>query len=277
MPDTSAQATGDLVLICLDEFQDLLLADDKLDGLLRSVIQHHGQRVAYVFAGSQPSLMRALFADHERPFYGQARPLDLPPLPVAEAAADILELLSRDGLAEAAGSAVDELLAFSGGHPQRTMLLAHHLYEILDAGGTDDPSAAAVEAALRDTRDAHQALWDVLPRSERLVCIALADGTAPTGTRVSTEHRVGRSTLQQALARMLADGRQVTRTENGRAVPAGPTLRRVAAAEVASGRRWFRSAPSRVQGRERAGGQVGSGTRASQGPGWGHDHDQDPR
>jgi len=34
-----------------------------------------------IFAGSQPSLMRALFSERERPFYGQARPLELPPLP----------------------------------------------------------------------------------------------------------------------------------------------------------------------------------------------------
>jgi hypothetical protein len=33
-----------------------------------------------------------------------------------------------------AAARLDELLAFSGGHPQRTVLLAHHLYNILDSG-----------------------------------------------------------------------------------------------------------------------------------------------
>jgi hypothetical protein len=84
------EAGGGLTVVCMDEFQDLLVAD-ALDGLVRSVIQHHGEAAAYVFAGSQPSLMRALFSDHERPFYGQARPLELPRLPVAEATADIEE------------------------------------------------------------------------------------------------------------------------------------------------------------------------------------------
>ncbi|MBA2348361.1 MAG: hypothetical protein H0V81_08700 [Solirubrobacterales bacterium] len=46
---------GGLTIVCLDEFQDLLVADDGLDGLIRSVIQHHGEAAAYVFAGSQPS------------------------------------------------------------------------------------------------------------------------------------------------------------------------------------------------------------------------------
>lgn len=216
VPRTLAEADRGLTVVCLDEFQDLLVADDALDGLVRSVIQHHGEAAAYVFAGSQPSLMRALFSDQERPFYGQARPLELPPLPVAEAAADIAALLDADGLAARAGSAVDELLAFTGGHPQRTMLLAHHLYNVLDAGEpVDDPTLEAIERGLRETRDAHQALWDALSRVERLVCLALADGQAPTGSRVAAEHRVARSTLQDALDRLVTDGRQVQRTKKG--------------------------------------------------------------
>lgn len=216
VPRGLAEADSELTVVCLDEFQDLLVADDALDGLVRSVVQHHGEAAAYVFAGSQPSLMRALFNEQERPFYGQARPLELPPLPVDEAAEDINRLLEADRLLARAGASVDELLAFSGGHPQRTMLLAHHLYDILDTqAGVDDPTIEAIERAMRETRDAHQALWDALLRVERIVCIALADGQAPTGTRVANEHRVARSTLQDGLERLLSDGRQVQRREDG--------------------------------------------------------------
>ena len=216
VPRALAERDGGLTVVCFDEFQDLLVADDSLDGLVRSVIQHHGETAAYVFAGSQPSLMRALFSDQERPFYGQARPLDLPFLPMAEAAADIAALMDADGLLTRAGNAVDELLAFTRGHPQRTMLLAHHLYNVLDGvEEVDDATLEAIELGLRETHDAHQALWDALPRVERLVCLALADGQAPTGTRVAEEHRVARSTLQDALERLLADGRQVRRRRDG--------------------------------------------------------------
>jgi hypothetical protein len=214
-----AEAGGDLTVVCFDEFQDVLIADTELDGLFRSVIQHHGDAAAYVFAGSQPSLMRALFDDQERPFYGQARPLDLPPLPLDEAASDITALLAADGLAERAGDAVDELLAFTGGHPQRTMLVAHHLYDLLDEGAGGDATVEAVARALHETADAHQALWDALGRVERIICIALADGVAPTGSQLGDEHRVARSTLQQAVDRLLADGRQVRRDDSG-----SPTL-----------------------------------------------------
>jgi hypothetical protein len=215
------EADGGTTVVCLDEFQDLLVADDTLDGLFRSVIQHHGGAAAYVFAGSQPSLMRALFSDRERPFYGQARPLELPSLPVDEAASDLEALLAADGLD--AGAAVDELLAFTGGHPQRTVLLAHHLYNLLDQPGpSEDLAAAAIDLGLAETRDAHQAIWDGTGRVERIVLLALADGQAPTGSRVADEHRIARSTLQDALERLVADERNVRRDPGGRPVLLDP-------------------------------------------------------
>lgn len=214
---------GGLTVVCLDEFQDLLVADDSLDGLFRSVIQHHGGAATYVFAGSQPSLMRALFSDRERPFYGQARPLELPVLPADEAARDVESLLAADDLP--ADGAVDELLLFTGGHPQRTVLLAHHLYNVLDSPDRpEDPTAAAIDLALAETRDAHQAVWDALGRVERIVLMALADGQAPTGTRVGDEHRIARSTLQDALERLVADERNVARDQQGRPYLLDPLL-----------------------------------------------------
>jgi hypothetical protein len=215
VPLSLHEVDGGVTIVCLDEFQDLLVADDALDGLFRSVTQHHAAAAAYVFAGSQPSLMRALFSDRERPFYGQARPLELPPLPVAEAAHDIEALLRADGLD--AGGAIDELLAFTGGHPQRTVLLAHHLYNLLDQRDQpEDLASAAIDLALAETRDAHQAVWDGLGRVERIVLLALADGQAPTGSRVADEHRIARSTLQDALERLLADERNVRRDDHKR-------------------------------------------------------------
>lgn len=215
VPRSLHRSDGELTVVCFDEFQDLLVADDALDGLVRSVIQHHGRAAAYVFAGSQPSMMHALFADHERPLYGQARPLELPPLPMAEAATDIEALLLADGL-DPAGT-VDDLVAFSGGHPQRTMLLAHHLYNLLgQAPSPEDPAPAALELALAETRDAHQAAWDGIGRNERLILLAISDDQAPTGNRMANEHRVARSTLQQALDRLLADERHIQREEDAK-------------------------------------------------------------
>jgi hypothetical protein len=114
---------------------------------------------------------------------------------------------------------------FTGGHPQRTMLLAHHIYDLLDSPSPPAyPAKAALDRALLETRDGHQALWDGLGRVERIVLVALADGQPVSGTRLAAEHRVPRSTLREALERMLADERHVQRDDDGHPYLLDPLL-----------------------------------------------------
>src|SRR4051795_793236 len=103
-------------LVVFDEFQDLLVARRDLDGLLRSHIQYHGDAAAYVYAGSEPSMMRELFDRQERPLFGQADPLSLGPLPIDDAIRDLAARFAAEGLDPR--EALGELAVFGAGHPQ---------------------------------------------------------------------------------------------------------------------------------------------------------------
>lgn len=173
LPARVFERTGQRCLVVLDEFQDLFTVSDDLDGVLRSHLQHQAQSASYVFAGSQPSMMRALFGDRRRPLFEQARAVALGPLPPAELAdfvEDRLSAAGRDGLLEL----VDPLVAVSAGHPQRAMLLAHMLFEQAD----DDPDALpkAVDAALREATDGLEQTWRGLSDVRRRLLGALAAG-----------------------------------------------------------------------------------------------------
>jgi len=76
LPVEVAKRSERRAVVYFDEFQDVL-AVPGLDGLLRSHIQHHRENVTYVFAGSEPSMLRELFSDRSRPLYGQAHPFRL--------------------------------------------------------------------------------------------------------------------------------------------------------------------------------------------------------
>lgn len=201
-------AGGDLIVVAMDEFQDLLTADSELDGLFRSVIQHQVS-TTYVFAGSATTLMRELFSSREHPFYGQARPLELPPLPEDETYAYVRDRLPPHPQRE---EAAGEIVAFAAGHPQRTMLLAHHLYDRLEDPTTSEAIAAdTVQTALHELADGFISIWTALGRGERAAVVALADGLSPTSQRVADEHRTARSSLQRATERLESDGQLVTR------------------------------------------------------------------
>ncbi|HJR38509.1 MAG TPA: hypothetical protein VJ819_09015 [Nocardioidaceae bacterium] len=213
-------------LVVFDEFQDLLSAGASLDGLLRSHVQYHGDAAVYIYAGSQPSLMRKLFSDRERPLYGQAEPLELGPLPADEV---LVELAERfDELGEDPAGALSPLMTTAAGHPQRTMLLAHLLHREISAralGSTTLPEGDGVEGialadsvvrrALSMTNEAHQAVWDGLSSGKKAVLAALADGDSPTGTTTARRFETSRATLQSALRELGKEGQHVTREGAG--------------------------------------------------------------
>jgi hypothetical protein len=209
-------------LVVFDEFQDLLSAGPTLDGLLRSHVQYHQDAATYIYAGSQPSLMRRLFTDRERPLYGQAEPLELGPLPIGEV---LVELADRfASLDEDPGEALAPLVTSAGGHPQRTMLLAHLLHRELGmraSGATTLPDGGHVEGlaladqifalALAQTTEAHQAIWDSLSAGKKAVLASLADGVRPTGSRATERSGLARATLQSALRELGREGQHVSR------------------------------------------------------------------
>jgi hypothetical protein len=219
-------------LVVFDEFQDLLSAGATLDGLLRSHLQYHGEAATYIYAGSQPSLMRRLFTDRERPLYGQAEPLGLGPLPMDEVLEDLSERFAE--LGERPGDALAPLVVSGAGHPQRTMLLAHLLHRELEmrasggstlAGDTRLEGIALADAifemALSQTTEAHQGIWDSLSAGKKAVLAALADGIRPTGSRATERSGLKRATLQSALRELGREGQHVSRIVDGRSAEAG--------------------------------------------------------
>src|SRR3954452_4253241 len=216
LPKTLWERDETSTLVIFDEFQDLLVARQDLDGLLRSVIQYHGDAASYVYAGLEPSMMRGLFDARERPLFGQADPLALERLPLEDVLADLAARFEIEGLDP--GEALGELAVFADGHPQRVMLLCYLLAEQLGAGrpGTPETAALVLDQALERTQAAHQALeptqaahqprWGQLSRSEKVVLAGAAEGVAPASRSLAAEHRLSRQTLHEAADRLVDQG-----------------------------------------------------------------------
>ncbi|MBA2558704.1 MAG: hypothetical protein H0V07_02255 [Propionibacteriales bacterium] len=219
-------------LVVFDEFQDLLSAGSTLDGLVRSHVQYHGEAATYIYAGSQPSLMRRLFTDRERPLYGQAEPLELAPLPLDDVLIELTERFAE--LGEDPGEALAPLVVTAAGHPQRTMLFAHLLHRELSmrsAGATTLPGEVAPEGlaladeiiarAMSQTTEGHHAIWDSLSAGKKAVLASLADGIRPTGSRATERSELTRATLQSALRELGREGQHIMRVTRQPTAAAG--------------------------------------------------------
>jgi hypothetical protein len=173
LPAELFDAKGITSLIVFDEIQDVL-AVPGADGKIRSVIQHQGDAATYAFAGSAPGVMEQLFADPKRPLLDQAVPKGLAPLPLDEASAYVTSRFEATGRNVA--RALDPMIEFARGHPQRTMMLAHYLWEVTPPGGSasEESWLEARDGALRDSAGLMRAIWTALPANERRVARALA-------------------------------------------------------------------------------------------------------
>src|SRR3954463_8348688 len=132
LPLRLEEGGGCRALIVLDEFQDVTKVK-QMDALLRSHIQFQGEVASFVFAGSEPGLVRQLFEDRDGPLYGQAVPMRLERLADAAISAYIAGRFRESG--RSVGDALNPLVAAAQGHPQRAMLLAHRLWQEVEADG----------------------------------------------------------------------------------------------------------------------------------------------
>jgi len=193
------------VLVVLDEFQALHAAWPDGEGVLRSHLQSPQQsgRVAWAFAGSQPTLLAAAFADAGRAFYRQALPVPLGRLPDADLAAEISERFAATD--REAGPALAPLIRLAAGHPQRAMLLAHLLWTATPARG--QAGHEAWEAALGRVRsivtDEAAAVWESLrpPAQAALRAVHLYGSATAAAAAGPAASRSSRQAAQESLAR----------------------------------------------------------------------------
>jgi hypothetical protein len=204
LPLRLEEAGGYRAFIALDEFQDIGKVP-ALDGILRSHIQFQGDVASYVFAGSEPGLMKQLFERKEAPLYGSAVPLKLGRLrdqDIADYVADRFRHGKRN-----VGEALNPLLASAKGHPQRAMLLAHRLWEEVERGvtATLEEWERAHRAALDELQPEFEAQWRGLDTSEQKTMRAVIAGDgSPYRAAVLERLALTKTMAQKALQRLAA-------------------------------------------------------------------------
>jgi uncharacterized protein len=214
LPRGIFERSGRRTLVVFDEFQALLRAGDRIDALIRGRTQHHTDEASYVFAGSHPGLMAELFGARERPLFGQARPLHLGPLEDADLAVYIGARFEGGGREVAA--MLEPLLDLARGHPQRAMLLAHHLWEQTPPGATADPRAwsAALASVSGELEEAFERAWRGFSQGQQRVLAAIAWGQEPLyGGATRARFKLTKGAAQRGLDRLIDLG-EVAR--NGR-------------------------------------------------------------
>jgi hypothetical protein len=197
---------GGRVVIVFDEFQAAANVP-AVEGILRTYVQDQRDTASYVFCGSQPSMISRMFGDQGRPFYSQAQRFELGRLDVGLLVSSVAEIFDEAGRPGYDG-AITALMSVGEGHPQRSMLLAHLLWQRVDPGepapeDTTDLVETVVGDALRAVTAEVTALFDVLPTNEKKAMRAIAEYGSPLSSRALRDLDLRKPSAQSAAAALL--------------------------------------------------------------------------
>jgi uncharacterized protein len=200
--------------IAFDEFQDVLRAGPNADAILRSEIEQHAGVAGYVFSGSHIGMMRELFADRRRAFFGQASRIDLPPLAPDELGEYIGDRFIHDG--RDPGEALGPLLDLSAGHPQRALMLANKLFTATGRGSAADSDtwSKALAAACFEAEPEITQIWNDLTATAQRVLAIIADGTIGLNSRTARErYGLQKAGSNQQAVQQLADDAHIVKAD----------------------------------------------------------------
>lgn len=149
--ELEAHAQERPVVVFIDEVQDLANPVRwKNDGAevqftLERALRRVGKLVSYVFAGSEKSAMKAIFAP-DQPLHHVGERYQLPPIPKDAWREALPKRFAADGR-RLEVELVDRILAHSGGHPQRTMQVCRATLRVARGAGEAVLTSAIIDAA----------------------------------------------------------------------------------------------------------------------------------
>lgn len=128
--ENSASVTRHDVVLLLDEFQAVgeLNQGHTLEWSLREFAQT-SKRVRFIFAGSEPTLMRAVFGNEKRALYHLCRKMELRRIAAPDYVAHFAKAARNRWNKKVSAEIVDRVLELTDRHPYYVNVLAQRLWE----------------------------------------------------------------------------------------------------------------------------------------------------
>lgn len=208
LPARIAAERGRVVVVALDEFQAVEgFNGGSVEHALRAAAQHQRQ-VAYVFAGSEPSLMEKMIGPR-RPFYKAGPVMRLEKIPADVFAPWIEGRFTKTGLRAESGLG-EAIVDLAGNLPYDVQRLAHETWDDVRAAGGRraglDDLHRTLGRLLGEQDTLFETIWQqlTLPQRSALRAVVLQGGRELLSADTRARHRLGGpSTIQRSLAALM--------------------------------------------------------------------------
>lgn len=189
---------GQKIVVIFDEFQEI--TNFNLETKLRSVIQHHSNKVSYIFMGSKKSLLHAMFLDKNRPFYKSVKHFKI---------REIDKISWREFITskfEATNKKIDDIFIdrifeFTKGFPYYTQQFAYEIWNQCDTKVDDAIFEKTLETVIEREEDLFSLEWDNLTPNQKkaLKIVKERDGKLLYDEQFLAKYQIKSGSLQTAL------------------------------------------------------------------------------
>ena len=194
-----AHTEQDRIIVVLDEFQEILDLDSKLDKQLRSIMQEQ-KHINYILLGSQESMMTEIFERKKSPFYHFGEMMRLGKLPREDFHRFLSERL-KSCFATSSNELADSILDYTNNHPYYSQQLAANVWNIgILQTETDDVLHTAIDHIITTHGHDYERLWMGINRTSKWILQRLASKSILQTGEYPT------STIYSALKRLQKDG-----------------------------------------------------------------------
>ena len=194
-----AHTEQDRIIVVLDEFQEILDLDSKLDKQLRSIMQEQ-KHINYILLGSQESMMTEIFERKKSPFYHFGEMMRLGKLPREDFHRFLSERL-KSCFATNSNELADSILDYTNNHPYYSQQLAANVWNIgILQTETDDVLHTAIDHIITTHGHDYERLWMGINRTSKWILQRLASKSILQTGEYPT------STIYSALKRLQKDG-----------------------------------------------------------------------
>ena len=189
----------DRIIIVLDEFQEILDLDPRLDKKLRAIMQKQ-EHVNYILLGRQESMMTDIFERKKSPFYHFGEMMRLGKLPREDFHRYLSERL-KPQFSDQCNELANRILNYTACHPYYSQQLAANVWNVsvLQPEKEDALEAAINHIVISHSLD-YERLWANFKRTNKWILQSLAKNSALQTKEYPT------STIYSALKRMQKDG-----------------------------------------------------------------------
>ena len=191
LPQRIAERDSKRVILFVDELQEIVDAGgygdpDSLMSFMRETL-HSSDRVTALFAGSLEHMMRELFTNRRRAFYGFGGFFELTPILAGEWHDGLMERFRQDNC-RAKPDALDRIVELGGLHPRSIMLIAQQTHQASIEAQTREVDLGLALTGWRNALEAERARHiDTVEEIRRMgrsgaalrVVANLANGRAP--------------------------------------------------------------------------------------------------